>query len=171
MAVRRAGPGVATLVTALKALDGLQAKTGWFETAKYADGTPVAYVATIHEFGAVVLNMDAVAGAYQGGGEGSGPVIIPARPFMRVTVAERGKEWIKLLETGAKEVLVGKLTPRQLLEMVALRAAGDVAKTIAKITTPPLAPSTIANKRGATKPLVDTGQMIQSVTGVVEDKA
>lgn len=170
MAVRRTGPGVATLTAALKSLDGLQAKTGWFETAKYADGTPVAYIATIHEFGAVVLNPDAVAGAYQGGTGGAAPVVIPARPFMRPTVAEKGNEWVKLLERGAAQVLLGKATAKEIMEMVALRAAGDVGKTIARITTPPLAPSTIANKKGATKPLVDTGQMIQSVTGIVEEK-
>lgn len=168
MAVRRTGPGVAVLTAALRSLDGVQAKTGWFETAKYADGTPVAYVATIHEFGAIVVNADAVAGAYQNGGGGAAPILIPARPFMRPTVAAKGDSWMKLLAQGAAQVLLGKATAEQVLEAVALRAAGDVAKTISTISSPPLSPRTIAGKKGATKPLVDTGQMIQSVTGVVE---
>lgn len=149
MPVRRTGPGVARLVAALRELDGLQAKTGWFETAKYADGTPVAYVATIHEFG------------YPEGG-------IPARPFMRPTVAEQGQAWLDMLAKGSKAILTGGATPAGVLEAVALKAAGDVAKTISGVTSPPLSPLTIARKKGATKPLVDTGQMIQSVTGVVE---
>lgn len=148
MAVKRSGPGVARLVAALAELDGVQAKTGWFETAKYDDGTPVAYVATVHEFG------------YTPGG-------IPARPFMRPTVAEKRQEWMGLLGDGARAVLTGGATPLQIMEAVALQAAGDVAKAIQGVTTPPLSPLTVASK-GFNKPLVDTGLMMQSVTGIAE---
>lgn len=155
MTVRRKGPGLARLVAAIKELDGVQGKTGWFETAKYATGVPVAYVATIHEFGAEIT--------FDNGAK----AIIPARPFMRPTVAAKGKQWTALLGEGAKSVLTGGATPLQVMEAVALRAAGDVAKTISEITSPPLSPLTIARK-GSTKPLVDTGQLIQSVTGIAE---
>lgn len=146
MAVKRTGPGVAKLVAALAELDGVQAKTGWFETAKYDTGVPVAYVATIQEFG---------SGA------------IPARPFMRPTVAAKRQEWLGLLADGARAVLTGGANPVQVMEAVALQAAGDVAKTIQGITSPPLSPLTVARK-GFNKPLVDTGLMMQSVTGVAE---
>lgn len=169
MPVRRSGPGMAKVVAALRGLDGIQGKTGFFETAKYADGTPVAYVATIQEFGAIAMNLGAAAGAYQNGGDGVAgkPAIIPARPFMRPTVAAQGANWVKLLGAGAKSVLTGGATPVQVMEAVTLKAAGDVAKTIASITNPPLSPLTIARK-GSKKPLVDTGLMIQSVTGIAE---
>lgn len=177
MSIRREGPGLQSLAVALKDLDGVQGKVGWFESAKYTDGTPVAHVAAIQEFG---------SGA------------IPPRPFMRTTLAEKQGEWGQQLEAGAGAVLDGKATARQVLEATMLRAAGDVAKKIASIYTPPLSPLTLlarqsagSNKRlsgakelGAlareldkgppnvggvsTKPLVWTGQMIQSVTGVVE---
>lgn len=151
MPVKRSGPGVARFVAALKELDGLQAKTGFFETAKYDDGTPVAYVATIHEFG------------YPEGG-------IPMRAFMRPTVADKGQSWLDMLAQGSKSILTGGATPHQVLEAVALRAAGDVGKTIASVTSPPLSPLTIARK-GSKKPLVETGLMLQSVTGIVEPSA
>lgn len=173
MAIRRQVNNVSRLVTALRELDGVRGKTGWFETAKYTDGTPVAYVATIQEFG-------------------SGP--IPPRPFMRPTVAEQKDVWLGLLGDGAKRVLSGGATASQVMEAVALKAAGDVAKTISRIQTPPLSILTLmarASKGAVTgktlgkferelykgppnlgavsrKPLVWTGQMIQSVTGVVE---
>lgn len=69
MVVRREGPGTAKVLAAIKGLDGLEGKTGWFETARYPDGTAVAYVATIHEFGTPR---------------------IPARPFMRPAVDVEG---------------------------------------------------------------------------------
>jgi len=158
MAVRRSGQGGARLTAALKELDGLQAKTGWFETAKYATGVNVAQVAAVHEFGATITH------------ENGAKSVIPARPFMRPTVAEKGSEWVDMLAAGARSVLTGGATAPQVMEVVALRAAADVAKTISKITSPPLSPLTIARK-GSTKPLVDTGQMIQAVTGIVEKKA
>lgn len=151
MSVRRVGPGTDKLVATLDGLDNLEGKVGWFESAHYPGGTPVAYVATIQEFG------------YAAGG-------IPARPFMRPAVADNGPEWMKLLGEGAQAAMEGRFTPRAVLEMVVLKAAGDVGKKIAAVTSPALSPRTIAaRKNKSTKPLVDTGQMIQSVTGKVED--
>lgn len=146
MSVRREGPGTAKVLAAIKGLDGLEGKTGWFETAHYPEGTPVAYVATIQEFGTPR---------------------IPARPFMRPAVADHGGEWIELLADGAKASLNGGPAPEQVLEMVTLAAAGNVAEKIQAVTSPPLSPVTVARK-GSAKPLIDTGQMVQSVTGKVE---
>ena len=155
MAVRHVpGPSAATLSVALKELDGLVGKTGYFDTATYPDGTPVAYVAAIHEYG------------YAAGG-------IPPRPTMRPTAAEKGAQggaWAQVAAKGAKACLNGLTTPAAALEALTLVAAGDVGKAIVALTAPPLKPRTIAAK-GFAKPLVDTGQMLQSVTGVVERKA
>lgn len=146
MTFTRSGPGVGKIVAALQGLDGLEGKVGWFESAHYPDGTPVAYVATIHEFGTER---------------------IPARPFMRPAVADQGREWIDLLGQGAKAAINGGPSPAEVLEAVTLAAAGNVAEKIQAVTSPPLSPVTIKRK-GHDKPLVDTGQMVQSVTGKVE---
>lgn len=171
---RKPGAGGATLQrlqVALRELDGITGKTGWFETAKYADGTPVAYVAAIQEFGAVLRPDDGLGLASQWMGENEGPAggFIPPRPFMRPAVAKHGQEWMDLLAKGAKAALAGKFTAVEVMESVALRAAGDIGKQISAVMTPPLAPSTIAAK-GFSKPLVDTGLMLQSVTGIAEAK-
>lgn len=146
MTVRREGPGTAKVLAAIKGLDGLEGKTGWFETAHYPEGTPVAYVATIHEFGTPR---------------------IPARPFMRPAVADHGGEWLEALADGARASLNGGPSPEAVLELVTLQAAGNVAEKIQAVTAPPLKPVTVKRK-GFAKPLVDTGQMVQSVTGKVE---
>lgn len=148
MTVRRSGPGARRLIVALKDIDGLEARTGWFETAKDAQGVPVATKAAAHEFGTAR---------------------IPARPFMRPTVAAKERPWLDQLAQGSKAILRGEATAEGVLEGVALRAAGDIAKAITATNSPPLSPKTVKRK-GFDKPLVETGQMLQSVTGVVERK-
>lgn len=148
MTVRREGPGTAKVLATLEGLDGLEGKVGWFESAHYPGGTPVAYVATIHEFG-------------------TGR--IPARPFMRPAVADHGGEWLELIGQGVKAAMMGGQSPAEVLELVMLQAAGNVAEKIQSL--PPLDPKASAvtiKRKGHSKALIDTGQMFQSVTGKVE---
>lgn len=146
MAVKRSGPGTAKVAATLKGLNGLEGKVGWFEGATYPDGTSVAYVATIHEFGTSRID---------------------ARPFMRPAVADHGQEWMDNLAVGARQAMTTGGSARDVMEAVALAAAGNVGEKIVAVTSPALSPVTVARK-GFSKPLVDTGQMLQAVTGKVE---
>lgn len=158
--VRKPGPGREVLRATLAGLEDKTGKVGWFENAKYEGGTPVAYVAAINEYG--------VAGK------------IPARPFMRPTVAQRLGEWRNLVQRGAKAITRGEATSTTVMEAVTQTAAGNIAETIAGITSPALAESTVKNRLrkkadgktigNLTKPLIDTKLMINSLTSVVEDK-
>ncbi len=146
-------------------------KVGWFESARYNDknATPVAYVASIHEFGT----------ASAGRGR---TTIIPPRPFFRPTIAEQGGvngAWAQVAKVGAQNILKGSMNSKQAMDMLGLKAAGDIAKTISKIQSPPLAAATVANRQrrysdrktvgNLTKPLVDTGVMVSTLTHAVED--
>lgn len=150
-------PGLsAHLTQALGELARKQARVGFFDTAHYPDGTPVAYVATIHEFG---------HGA------------IPPRPFMRPTVEAQRAAWRETLRKGAKAVLNGRLDVHEMLQQFGMQSAGDVRQTLAAVTDPPLKQSTLdaRQSRKATpgvsdKPLVDTGLLIQSISSDVVDK-
>lgn len=142
---------------AVKTIAAKKLRVGWFDTGQYQDGTPVAYVAAIHEFG------------NPAGG-------VPARPFMRPTIEAKTPEWKSTLAGGAHQVLNGRLNAEQMLGQVGQMAAGNIAETIASINTPALKPSTIKGRESrrkspgvSTKPLVDTGLLIQSVNHKVED--
>lgn len=158
--VRKPGPGRLVLDRLLENADGKVGKVGFFESAKYEDGTPVAYVAAINEFG------------YPEGG-------IPSRSFMRTTIAAEKKNWKLLATSGARAILAGNYTIADVLEGIGLQAAGDIRKTISNIWSPKLADATIAarvRKRadGKTvgnlnKPLVDSGYMLSQVNNTVED--
>ncbi len=63
--------------------------------------------------------------------------------------------------------LKGTGNPRQNLEALALKCAGEVQEKIAAGIDPPNAISTIM-KKGSSKPLIDTGQLRSSITGKVE---
>ncbi len=159
-------------------MEGIEAKIGWFPSAKYKDGTPVAYVAAIAEFGAPEVN-------------------IPARPILKPTVERDKKTWVRQLGLGVNKVLDGRIEGRQVLEAIAISGATGVQKSIAEVHTPALSPITLMlrgmraadpnlvvtgktvgeaaakvlrnepDNAPSIKPLVDTGYMLATAQGVV----
>ena len=98
-----------------------------------------------------------------------GTAHIPARPFMRMAF-EKGKAQISSDAASLVEKVVsGAMTPDQALQIMGQRHADRVKYTIKSVDIPPmLDPETIKRKKGATKTLVDTGVMANSVTFEVE---
>lgn len=141
-------------------VDKYSSRVGWFEGAKYEDGTPVAYVAAIQEFGSAKNN-------------------IPPRSFMRSTSVEREREWAELAKSGAKAALAGTATPRDVMDGLGQQAKGDISKKIIQIQDPPLKDGTVkgrlrklANGKkvgNLTKPLVESGYMLNSLSSMVEE--
>lgn len=159
---RTPGPAAGPLRAALANIDNAVGKVGWFETAHYPDGMPVAYVASVHEYG------------YPAGN-------IPPRLGMRATIEEKRPELARVAAGASKQVLAGKMTAWQAMELLGLAAAGMVRKRIAGPIFPPLKVDTVkrrlaGKKQGrvvsvsAAKPLVDTGELLGSVTNVVDVK-
>ena len=134
-------------------IDGLQVRVGFFPEAHYPDGTSVAYVATIQEFG------------YPQGN-------IPARPFMRPTAQDKRDEWSRQVAGAIVAAHKGDVQYSDALDQIGGSAAGDVALTIKSISTPPLDESTLRSRRSrgnqSAHPLIDTSLMFKSVTHKVE---
>jgi hypothetical protein len=154
------GPARRVILGAAVDLGQRTGRVGWFPSAKYEDGTPVAGVAAVQELGS----------ASQG---------IPPRPFFRPTGDEKSKEWAATAKGLSRAVMRGQLAPANLFEQLCLSAEGDVRATITKLQTPALAPETIAaRKRKLTKgkapkstiekPLVDSGYLLATLTSQVE---
>lgn len=160
--VRKPGPGAANLAAALRQIDGKVGKVGWFKTSHYPDGTPVAYVASVHEYG------------FPKGG-------IPPRLGMRATIAAHRPDYQRTAQVMAKRVINGQATGFDALEALGLQAAADVRKRIATVTQPPLKVATVkarlaGKKQGnvvsvtIAKPLVHTKVLLNTLTNTVEDK-
>lgn len=125
---------------------GVAVGVGWLPGAKYEDGTPVAGVAAVHEYG----------------------LGVPARSFMRPTVTAEGRTWgqavVARLQQGA--------TLQQAAATLGGLASGDMQKAISQLRSPPLAEATLYARQhrhapppnSSTKPLVDTRVMMQTLT-------
>ena len=90
---------------------------------------------------------------------------IPSRPFMRNAM---DKNQVTLFKTQLKmysEVLAGTKNVRDALAVIGEVAVAKVKKEIRNLKFPPNAPSTIARK-GSDNPLIDEGQLVQSITHV-----
>lgn len=104
MKITRSNPkALETLTLRLKELAGIQTAVGWFESAKYEDGTPVALAASVNEFG-------------------HGP--IPPRPFFRPTITAEKTAWANDAAAGAKAILNGKTTAFNVMDAIGKRAGG-----------------------------------------------
>lgn len=127
-----------------------QVKIGVLGAAVYhGDELTNAELAAIHEFGAPRAG-------------------VPERSFLRSTADQKRRQWIDLLTKVLEKAVEGKTTPQVALELVGQKAVADV---VAHIRTgagipPPLKPATIAAK-GSTRPLVDTGRLVQSISYAV----
>ena len=119
-------------------------KVGFFSTAKYQDGTPVAAVAAWNEFG--TKN-------------------IPERPFFRNALAESERSVGRILQAGldTKKMVVGE----QLAGRVGAHVQGKIRDSITALKEPPNAPETVRRK-GSSNPLLDTGTLRNSVAWEVE---
>lgn len=117
------------------------------DAGNYDDGTPVAMVAAVHEFG----NDN-----------------VPARPTLRIGVNNAQDDIREFIDDQTALVVSGDATPKSVMDGVGSLAVASVQQKIVNLKTPPLKESTIARRRlKSSNPLVDTREMEKSVTFVV----
>lgn len=87
---------------------------------------------------------------------------IPARPFMRPSFDDNRTVINKAIEGEYDKVVAGQRTVKRSLDLIGLLMTRLIQQKIRAIHYPPNAPSTIARKKSS-KPLIDFGQMVQSV--------
>lgn len=114
-------------------------RVGFLENARYPDGTPVAMIAAINEYGR--------------------PPTQPPRPFFRNMIRDKQGEWPKAIADLLK---ANDLDAVKALDLAGAAIAGQLRQSIVDLVSPALAASTIRRK-GFDKPLIDTGHMLNSV--------
>ena len=140
----------------IKELETKVVKVGYFEHSTYTDGTPIAYVAAIHELG------------YVKGG-------IPARPTLHPAMEAGAPNYKNGVARAFRNAMAGADLVTG-LNAIGEVAAGDVKEAIIALTSPALKQSTVDARRrrhhagkASDKPLVDSGEMLQAVTHSVDN--
>jgi len=179
----KASAYLAKISSDLKARKYPTVQVGFFENAKYEDGTYVATVAFINEFGARIEREPSTTTVYRkvnaAGTEflrngrfvkkkdsnfasdhyvGAYVVKIPPRPFFRNMISKYSGTWG---DEAAKRLVSNNYNMEVTLTMMGELISGQLRQSITDLMEPPNAPSTIA-KKGFDKPLIDTGFMRKS---------
>lgn len=92
----------------------------------------------------------------------------PARPFLKQTIDSNQDKIKAKCEQAVKDISEGKST-EQCLQQLGAFGVGLVQETIANGSFEPNNPQTV-KKKGSDKPLIDTGQMRQSVHYIIRKK-
>lgn len=95
---------------------------------------------------------------------------IPERSWLRGTLAARRSDIAQLKVRVFRRILAGQVGARAGLEEIGLQIVAWIKAGIVAGIAPALATETILRK-GSTKPLIDHGQLINSITFLVEDSA
>jgi len=91
-----------------------------------------------------------------------GTQIIPARPFMSTSFDENKALINRAIQGEYKKIAGGNGTTERSLGLIGQLMTKLIVQKIRAIVSPPNSPRTIAIKKSS-KPLIDFGQMIQSV--------
>lgn len=123
--------------------------------ASAAEGKPITLLelAAIHEFGSPRAG-------------------IPERSFIRRTFnePEGQKELRDLYARLARVVVTGKMSAEKAIELLGMKMVAMVRNRIlVNWIPPPNAPATV-EKKGSSRPLVDTGQLVNAITYEVRRK-
>lgn len=92
-----------------------------------------------------------------------GTTRIPERSFIRSTLVNKKNEIINLQSNLLSNISSGKMSTSQALGLLGEFLAGEIKTKIVALKSPPNKPTTIKAK-GRSNPLVDTGQLLNSIT-------
>lgn len=123
-----------------KVADPATLRVGFLEGATYPNGTPVAMIAAIQDYGAPSKG-------------------IPPRPFFRNVIAAGKNTWGKDLTSI---LIAADYNARLALGRMGELIKGQIQTSINKGSFAPLKPATVKRK-GFDKPLIDTAHMVNSV--------
>lgn len=124
---------------------GVLAKDG---SKQHSEGITVFQIGMIHEFGAPEKN-------------------IPRRSFIRVPIENNIKEITKLIENNHKLVSENSMSAKVALDRIGLKAQNTIKESFRNNDWKANSEATIKRK-GSSRPLIDTGQLIGSISYIVE---
>lgn len=155
--------GIPQMQKAAAQLDGRHVQAGVFGEQ--------AWLAGIHEYGCKIKVTDKMRAYLHSQGlhlkDSTTYITIPERAFLRNGYAEGRESIIQDAHTLLPLVLSGGLSSEQYLAQIGQWMASHIKDYAASLSSPANHPFTI-NQKGSSNPLVDTGDMIGSISYEVE---
>lgn len=130
-----------------------------------------AWLASIHEYGCIIYVTPRMRAYLAKTGlhlkSTTKQIVIPERAFLRNGFDENKTGVINDTKSLLADVMGGTLSANQFLDTVGLLLKGCIQDYATELNNPPNHPYTV-EKKGSSNPLVDTGDMIGSITYKVE---
>lgn len=134
----------------IRARVGVLASKGGAATHPGSNMTLVE-IAAVHEFGSPAAN-------------------IPERSFIRATfLIRRVNALATKIADITRAIMLGVIDVQKGIGMLGAWGASEVRNTITEIDIPPPLKAATVDRKGSSKPLVDTGQLLNSITWEVVD--
>lgn len=154
-------------------IDNMHVKVGVLAEAggdaTNAEGLTMIELAAIHEFG-VTITLGARTRLSDRRSLGATTIVIPERSFIRRTFTDQEAKFAKFLTKLSRQYLANKIELKDALGLLGLLAVSEIKKTITeKRVTPDITQET-KDRKGSSTPLVDTGQLINSIHHVVSTR-
>ena len=124
---------------------GILAKDG---SENHSEGITVFQIGMIHEFGVPEKN-------------------IPRRSFIRVPIENNIKEITKLIENNHKLVSENAMSAKVALDRIGIKAQNTIKESFRNNDWKANSRATVKRK-GSSRPLIDKGQLIGSISYIVE---
>lgn len=149
----------------LQRLDGKKVSVG------VLGGGEQTWLASIHEYGCKIKVTDKMRAYLASTGlylkSTTQYITIPERAFLRNGYDESKDEVIAKAEAVLGDVIGGTMSDNQLFEIIGLLMKSRIQDYARNLDSPPNHPYTV-DKKGSSNPLVDTGDMIGSISYKVE---
>jgi hypothetical protein len=129
---------------------GREVKIGWPQGKQYPDGTPVAYVAAIQNFGA----------PDQG---------IPPRPMLKPTIEQNKDQWGRIADGLVGQMVREQISGFDVLDTLGRTAAMDLQAFVGQITEPELSPVTVLLRQWRKEGRTITGKTVGEAAQSIED--
>jgi hypothetical protein len=120
-------------------------KVGVLSTDLHSSGFSIAELAAVHEFG-------------------SRDGRIPQRSFIGETLKQEQPQLVKVVSALASQVIRSKATVAEALERLGLWSSNAIKRRITGTDIPPPLKTSTINRKGSSKPLIDTGQLLNSIS-------
>lgn len=98
---------------------------------------------------------------------GAPSIGVPERSFIRAGLEKNEKNIISQADKLAEQVIMNNVDSRGAMELLGTTTVGMIQEYTTSLSSPPLKPETIENK-GSSNPLIDTGNMRDSITYKIE---